>query len=52
MKIGNVLVLHFNPWVEASAGGVLVLGVFAAQLLSTSVLALKDVYELNCQEKK
>jgi hypothetical protein len=22
--IGNVLVLHFNPWVEASAGGLLV----------------------------
>ena len=24
IKIGNVLVLHFNPWVEASAGGLLV----------------------------
>jgi 4-hydroxybenzoate polyprenyltransferase len=23
-KIGIVLVLHFNPWVEASAGGLLV----------------------------
>jgi hypothetical protein len=24
MKIGIVLVLHFNPWVKASAGGLLV----------------------------
>jgi hypothetical protein len=24
IKIGIVLVLHFNPWVEASAGGLLV----------------------------
>jgi hypothetical protein len=24
INIGNVLVLHFNPWVEASAGGLLV----------------------------
>jgi hypothetical protein len=24
IKIVNVLVLHFNPWVEASAGGLLV----------------------------
>jgi hypothetical protein len=24
IKIGNELVLHFNPWVEASAGGMLV----------------------------
>jgi hypothetical protein len=24
IKIGNVLLLHFNPWVEASAGGLLV----------------------------
>jgi hypothetical protein len=24
IKIGNILVLHFNPWVEASAGGLLV----------------------------
>jgi hypothetical protein len=24
IKIGNVLVLHFNTWVEASAGGLLV----------------------------
>ena len=24
IKIGNVLVLHLNPWVEASAGGLLV----------------------------
>jgi hypothetical protein len=24
IKIGNVLVLHFNPWVEASAGGLVV----------------------------
>ena len=24
IKIGNVFALHFNPWVEASAGGLLV----------------------------
>jgi hypothetical protein len=24
IKIGKVLVLHFNPWVEACAGGLLV----------------------------
>jgi hypothetical protein len=24
IKINNVLVLHFNPWADASAGGLLV----------------------------
>jgi hypothetical protein len=53
IKIGNVLVLHFNPCVEASAGGPLVPeGLYTAQLLSTSVLTLKYEYELNCQEQK
>jgi hypothetical protein len=47
----HVLVLHFNPWVEASPGGLLVPEVSTAQLLSTSVFALKYEYELNCQEK-
>jgi hypothetical protein len=51
IKIVNVLVLYFNPWVEASAGGLLVPEGSTAQLLSTSVLALKYKYKLNCQEK-
>jgi hypothetical protein len=42
IKIVNVLVLHFNPWIKAFAGG---LRVSTAQLLSTSVLALKCEYE-------
>jgi hypothetical protein len=50
IKIGNVLVLHFNPWVETSAGGLLVPEGLSAKLLSTRVLAFKYEYELNCQE--
>jgi hypothetical protein len=47
IKIGNVLVLHFNRWVKVSAGGLLV----PEGLYSSSVLAIEYEYELNCQEK-
>jgi hypothetical protein len=50
IEIGNVLVLHFNPWVEISAGGLLVSeGLFSP--VAKYFLALKYEYELNCQEK-
>jgi hypothetical protein len=53
--VDNVLVLHFNPWVEDSAGGLLVPeGLYSpvAKYMCTSVLVFKYEYELNCQEKQ
>jgi hypothetical protein len=51
IKIGIILVLHFNPWVEASAGGLLVPDGLYSPVAGTLVLALKYEYELNCEEK-
>jgi hypothetical protein len=51
IRIGNVLVLHFNPWVEASAGGLLVPKGLYNPVVKYMYLALKYEYELNCQEK-
>jgi hypothetical protein len=51
IKIGNVLDLHFNPWVEASAGGLLVPeGLYSP--VAKSVLALKYEYEFELSRKK
>jgi hypothetical protein len=51
MKIGSVIVLYLNLWVEASAGGLLVPEDLYSPVANTSILALKYVYELNCQKK-
>jgi hypothetical protein len=50
IKIIDVIVIHYNPWVEASAGGLLVPEVCTAQSLNTSVLALNT--EMNWTVKK
>jgi hypothetical protein len=51
IKIGNVLVLHFNPWVEASAGGLLVPEGLYSPVAKYFGICFKIQYELNCQEK-
>ena len=47
IKIGIVLVLHFNPWVEASAGGLYV----PDSLYSPVAKYFGTCSKLNCQEK-
>jgi hypothetical protein len=51
IKISNVLVLHFNPWVEDSAGGLLVPEGLYSPVVKYFGTCLKYEYELNYQEK-
>jgi hypothetical protein len=51
IKIGNVLVLYFNPWVEASAGGLLVPEGLFGPVAKYFGTRLKLEYKLNCPEK-
>ena len=45
IEIGTVYDLYYDPWVEASAGGLLVPRVSTAQLLCTMLLAWNtDMY--------
>jgi hypothetical protein len=45
IKIGIALVLHFNPWIEASAGGLLVPGGLFSPVAKYSCIALSfDVF--------
>jgi hypothetical protein len=54
IKIINIFVLHFNSWVEASAGGLLVTeGLYSpvAKYFGTC-FKIRIWNELNCREKK
>jgi hypothetical protein len=51
IKIGNVLVFIFNPWVEASAGGLLVPEGLYSPVAKYFGTCFKYEYELNCQGK-
>jgi hypothetical protein len=51
IKIGIVLVLHFNPWVEASAGGLLVPEGLSSPIAKYFGTCFKYVYEFNCKKK-
>ena len=51
IKIGIVLTLHFNPWVEASAGGLLVPEGLYSPVAMYYVTSLKYGYVFNCSGK-
>jgi hypothetical protein len=57
IKIGNVLVLHFNPWVETSVGGFLVPdGLYSPVAKYFGIcfetrICKQHEYELNCQDR-
>ena len=52
IKIGIVLVLHFNPWVEASAGGLLVPeGLFSPVAKYFGTCLKIRIWIKNCKEK-
>ena len=52
IKIGIVLVLHFNPWVEASAGGLLVPeGLYSPVAKHFGVWFKIRIWIKNCKEK-
>jgi hypothetical protein len=48
IKIIIVLVLYFNPWVEASAGGLLIPEGFYSPVATYFGTSWKYGYELNC----
>jgi hypothetical protein len=51
IKIVNVFVLHFSPWVEAFAGGLLVPEGLYSPVAKYFGTCFKYEREMNCQEK-
>jgi hypothetical protein len=51
VRISNMLVLHFKPWIEDSVGGLLVPKGLYNPVAKYIGICLEYEYELNCQDK-